>query len=200
MANFVTDRIRSIIFYPAYEWKIIAAEKRSLYSDFSGYAIPLIFYGALAKGVGSFFFVRNVLDIDAYRFSFPLVQMLIFLFMQIIIVITMTYFVYGLAGKLKSEKDFQKSGKLIIYALTPYFLSYIVANLNRHMSLALIPAVYAIILLAKGLNPVLKTDKQKIPSFIFILLLCFFGISYLLEFGFSFLTTWLFPDIVLQGG
>lgn len=198
MANFVPDRIKGIIFYPAYEWKLISAENRSLKEDFSGYAVTLIFYGALAKGIGSFFFVRNVLDIDAYRFSFPLVQMIIFMLIQLLVVMIMTFAVYGFSRKFKSEKDFTRSGKIVINALTPYFLSYMIANLNRHLELALVLSVYSIVILAKGLPIVIKTPKHKLPAFLFILLIFFFGINYYLEIGFSFLTTLLFPDIIMQ--
>lgn len=196
MANFTGERIKSLTFYPGYEWKIISAETRSLKEDFFGYALVLILIGAAAQAIGSFFFVRNVLDIDAYRFSFPLTKALCYIIMQILTVLFLTFMVNGIAGKFNSDKDFIKSGKLVIYALTPFFLCYMLVNLDRRLVLAMIPALYSIYLFATGLPTLLKTPKHRMPAFLFITVLSALGINYLLEMGFAFLTTLLFPDIL----
>lgn len=198
MANFTSERIKSILFYPAYEWKIISAEKRTLKEDFSVYALNLILFGAISQAIGSFFFVRNVLDIDAYRFSFPLVKAIFYLLMQIFTVIILTFFVNGLSGKIAQQKDFIKSGKLVIYGLTPMFLCYIISNLSSQLMLALIPAFYSLWLFAKGLPVMLKVDRQKIPGFLFIIAISILGINYLLDIGFDILTSVIFPDIFIK--
>jgi len=198
MANFTLERIKSILFYPAYEWKIINAEKRTLKEDFSGYALNLILFGAISQAIGSFFFVRNVLDIDAYRFSFPLVKAFFYLLMQIFTILILTFFVNGFSGKLAPQKDFIKSGKLVIYGLTPMFLCYMISNLSSQLILALIPAFYSLWLFAKGLPVLLKTDRLKIPGFIFIIALSTLGINYLLDIGFDILTSMIFPDIIIK--
>lgn len=200
MANFVTERIKSILFYPGYEWKIIAAEKRSLKDDFFGYALILILLGAASQAIGSFFFVRNVLDIDAYRFSFPLMKAVSFLFIQIFTVLILTFFVHGVAVKFKSNKDFVKSGKLVIYGLTPLFLCFMIANLNTGLLLALVPAIYSLFLFAKGLPALIETNESKIPAFVFLFALMALGINYLLEIGFTLIAQQLFPDITLAPG
>lgn len=192
------ERIKGIIFYPGYEWKIIAAENRTLKEDFSGYAMNLILLGAAAMAIGNFFFVRNVLDIDAYRFSFPLVKAFFYIIMQILTVIVLTFFVNGTARKFASQKDFIKSGKLVIYTLTPFLLCYALANLDRRLIIVMLPAFYSLYLFAKGLPILLKSDSLKVPSFVFIFALMTLGINYLLEMGFAFLTTLLFPDILVR--
>lgn len=200
MASFVTERIKSILFYPGYEWKIIASEKRSLKDDFFGYALILILLGAASQAIGSFFFVRNELDIDAYRFSFPLMKAVSFLLIQILTVLILTLFVHGVSGRFKSNKDFVNSGKLVIYALTPLFLCYIVANLNASLLLALIPAVYSLFLFAKGLQTLIETNSNKIPAFVLLFALMVLGVNYLLEIGFTLIALQLFPDILLVPG
>lgn len=196
MTKFVLDRIKSIIFYPGYEWKIITAEKRNLKDDFFEYGLSLIMAGVVAQAIGSFFFVRNVLDIDAYRFSFPLTKALIYLLMQIITIIIMTFFVNGLAGRFSSKKDFVSSGKLVIYSLTPFLLCYILVNLDRRLIISMIAAFYALFLFAKGLPILLKTPNHKIPAFVFLFTLGILGVNYILEMGFAYITTLLFPDIL----
>jgi hypothetical protein len=196
MANFLSERIKSIIFYPAYEWKIIAAEKRTLKEDFSGYAVKLILIGAAAQAVGSFLFVRNVLDIDAYRFSYPLVKALFYIIMQMLTIFLLTFFINGVAGRFASQKDFIKSGKLVIYALTPFLICYILANLDRRLIIVMIPAFYSLYLFTKGLPVMLKTAPLKVPSFVFIIAITALGINYLLEMGFAFFSALIFPDII----
>ncbi|HLO92123.1 MAG TPA: Yip1 family protein [Lentimicrobium sp.] len=200
MSNFVRERIKSIIFYPGYEWKVIAAEKRSLKEDFFAYSLTLIILGGASKALGSFFFVRNVLDIDAYRFSFPLSQAFSFILIQIVTVLILTFFIHGVALKFASVKDFVKSGKLVIYGLTPLFLCYIIANLDSSMILALIPAFYSLFLFAKGLPVMINTRNDKVPTFTFLIALMALGINYILEVGFSILIHLIFPDISLIKG
>lgn len=192
------ERIKGILFYPGYEWKIIASEKRTLKEDFSGYAINLILFGAATMAIGNFFFVRNVLDIDAYRFSFPLVKSLFYIIMQILTIVILTFFVNGTAGKFASQKDFVKSGKLVIYALTPFLLCYMLVNLDRRLIIVMIPAFYSLYLFAKGLPILLKTASLKVPTFVFIIAIMTLGMNYLLEMGFALLTTLLFPDILAR--
>ncbi len=191
------ERIKGIIFYPGYEWKIIAAEKRTLKEDFAGYAINLILFGAATMAIGNFFFVRNVLDIDAYRFSYPLVRALFYILMQVLTVMILTFFVHGTARKFASQKDFVKSGKLVIYSLTPFLLCYMLANLDRRLIILVIPSFYSLYLFAKGLPIILKTEPLKVPTFVFIIAIMTLGVNYLLEMGFAWLTTLLFPDILV---
>lgn len=196
MANFTLERVKSILFYPAYEWKIINAEKRSLKDDFTGYALNLIIAGSVAQAIGSFFFVRNVLDIDAYRFSFPLVQAIFFILMQVMTIFILTFFVHGMAKKFKSKKDFVKTGKLVIYSLTPLFIASIAANLDYRLTMLLSIAFYGLYIAAKGAPVIIETNKDKVPGFILILALSALGIIYFLGLGFNYLTTLLFPDLV----
>lgn len=197
MANSILDRIKSIIFYPSYQWKIIAAEKRTLKEDFNNYALTIILIGAAAQALGSFFFVRNVLDIDAYRFSFPIVQAVFYIIIQTLTVFILTFFVFGMSKKFQSQKNFANSGKLVIYSLTPLFLCNIIVNLDHRLVFLLIPAFYGLYIFAKGLPLMLKTNLHKIPAFLFIIAISALGILYLLGNVFELLTRLIFSDITV---
>ncbi len=196
MSSFFLERVKSIIFYPAYEWRIISAEKRSLKEDFFGFCLTLILLGAAAQVLGSFFYVKNVLDIDAYRFSFPLTKAVSFIIVQMLTVIILTFFINGTARKFASDRDFVRSGKLAIYGLTPYFLCYIIANLDHRLILAMIPAFYSLYVFAKGLPVLLNTAHTKVPSFVFLIAMMVLGCNYILESGFNLLISLIFPDIL----
>lgn len=198
MRDFFINRLKGIIFYPEYEWKIINAESRSLREDFSSFALNLILIGAISQLIGSFFFVRNVLDIDAYKFSFPLLTSLFYIIKQAITIIILTFFVNGVAAKFKSSKDFVKSGKLVIYSLAPFLVAYAISNINRHLILVMIFGLYSLLLFSKGLPILIKTPKHKLPAFLFIFFIGTLGINYILETGFTLLISVIFPDILMK--
>ncbi|HOI88623.1 MAG TPA: hypothetical protein PLV51_12240, partial [Lentimicrobium sp.] len=62
--KFPAERLRNLLLFPSYEWKVISLENVSLRETFSSVIMKLIFAGAVAEFAGSFFYVRNVLDID----------------------------------------------------------------------------------------------------------------------------------------
>lgn len=124
-SNNSRGRIRNMLLFPKWEWKVINLEKRTLKETFISYALPLVLLGSVSEFIGSFLFVRNVLDIDAYRFSLPLIHTGFFIFLQVLTIMLTTVFVYGLSGSFLSIKDYSRSGKIVIYSYTPVYLLYI---------------------------------------------------------------------------
>ena len=188
-------RIRNILLFPKWEWKVIQLEKRTLKETFVSYALPLILLGAISKFAGSFLFVRNVLDIDAYRFSLPLIHAGFFIFLQLLTIMLTTVFVYGLSGSFMSVKDYSKSGKIVIYAYTPVYLLYILANLHSSLAFLMLPGFYALILLWTGLPVLLQTPVNKLPGFVIIIVISVFGIQYISGLLLNYLTVLIFPGV-----
>jgi hypothetical protein len=189
-------RIRNIILFPRWEWKVISLEKRTLKETFVSYALPLILAGAVSQFIGSFLYVRNQLDIDAYRFSLPLIHAGYFIFLQIITLMLTTVFVYGLSSKFMSQKDYSKSGKLVIYSFTPIYILYILANLHSALTIVLLPGFYAIYLFWTGLPIMLATSARKLPAFVFIIVISVSGILFISTRLLSLLTSLIFPGVV----
>jgi len=189
-------RIKNILLFPRWEWKVINLEKRSLKDVFVSYALPLIFAGAASQFIGSFLYVRNEMDIDAYRFSLPLIHAGYFIFLQVLTLMLTTVFVYGLAGRFMSVKDYSKSGKLVIYSFTPLYLLYILANLHSSLGIIMLPAFYSVFLFWTGLPVLLNTGARKLPAFIFIILISVLGILFISSRMLALLTTLIFPGVV----
>lgn len=188
-------RLRNIILFPRWEWKVISLEKRSLNEVFVTYAFPLILAGAISQFVGSFLYVRNELDIDAYRFSLPLIQAAFFIILQTAIIILATAFLFGMSGKFSSTKDYSRSGKLVIYSLTPLYLLYIIANLHASLIWTLIPGFYAVFLMWTGMPVMINTHALKRPAFIFIMLISVLGILSVTTRLLGVLTAYIFPGV-----
>jgi hypothetical protein len=189
----ILQRIRSIILFPKWEWKTINLEKRPLKDVFMSFAFPLILIGAASQFIGSFLFVKNEMDIDAYRFSLPLIHAGYFIFVQVVTLMLTTVFVFGLSEKFQSEKDYSRSGKLVVYSFTPVYLLYILANLHVSLGFIMIPALYSIVLFWTGLPIMLHTPARKVPAYVFILFISVFGILFISSRLLAFLSSLIFP-------
>ncbi|MBW6489817.1 MAG: hypothetical protein K0B15_01355 [Lentimicrobium sp.] len=188
-----TERLKNLLLFPSYEWKIISLEKRSLIEHFSQFIFNLILVGAVTQFIGSFLYVRNILDIDAYRFSFPLVQAVFYVFMQIFLLLAGSFFVNQMAPSFGSVKLFKNSALLVFYSSTPLLMMYVIANLNPTFFLALIPGLYALYLFWGGLPLLLKTKESKRFSYVLLYFIFQAGILWGLSLIFGFITKVLFP-------
>jgi hypothetical protein len=157
------------------------------------FAFPLILIGAASQFIGSFLFVKNEMDIDAYRFSLPLIHAGYFIFVQVVTLMLTTVFVFGLSEKFQSEKDYSRSGKLVVYSFTPVYLLYILANLHVSLGFIMIPALYSIVLFWTGLPIMLHTPARKVPAYVFILFISVFGILFISSRLLAFLSSLIFP-------
>lgn len=190
------SRIRNILLFPHFEWKVINLEKRSLRDVFVNYALPLILAGSASQFIGSFLYVRNDMDIDAYRFSLPLIHAGYFIFVQVLTLMLTTVFVFGLAGKFMSQKDYSKSGKLVIYSFTPVYLLFILANLHASLGIIMVPGIYSVFLFWTGLPVLLHTETRKLPAFVFIIVISVLGILFISSRVLALLTSIIFPGVI----
>jgi hypothetical protein len=191
----ILSRIKNILLFPRWEWKVIKLEQRPLKDAFVSFALPLIMIGAASQFIGSFLFVKNELDIDAYRFSLPLIHAGYIIFVQVLTLMLTTVFIYGLAGKFLSEKDYSLSGKLVIYSFTPVLILNILGNLHASLAIIMIPAFYAVFLFWTGLPVMLHTETRKLPAFVFIILISVLGILFISSRLLSLLTLLIFPGV-----
>jgi len=187
------ERLKSLLLFPSYEWKVISLEKRSLSDDFRQFTFRLIVAGALAQFIGSFIFVRNVLDIDAYRFSFPLVQSFFYIFIQTGLLMICSFFVKKMARKFKSIPDQKAASRLVIYSATPLLMMFVIFNLSQVLFLALLPGFYSLYLFWSGLPILMKTDQSKRISFTFLYFIFMSGLFWSFGKLFGFITGILFP-------
>lgn len=186
------ERLKNLLLFPVYEWKVISLEKRALSDVFTTYVWRLILAGGFAQFIGSFFYVRNVLDIDAYRFSFPLVQALIYVAVQFLVIIVGSLFIRGIAFRFKSEKSLIKAVKLFAFSYTPVLIVFIIANLHQVLLIALLPGVYAIYLFWTGCQEMLSTPKTRRLSFSMIYMIVTLGLLFIFTRMFGYLSSLIF--------
>lgn len=186
-------RLKSLLLFPTYEWKVISLEKRPLKEDFKQFAFRWVLFGALAMFIGSFFYVRNILDIDAYRFSFPLVQASFYIIIQTLLLFLSSFVVNRLAPRFGSVRHYGSAAKLVFYSSTPLLMMFILVNLNSVLILALIPGFYAYYLFWVGLPVLLKTREPKRLSFVLIYMIFTLGSFSIFSQVFKLVSQVLFP-------
>ncbi len=190
--NAFFERLKNLLLFPSYEWKVISLEKRTFREMFASFGWILILAGAIAQFAGSFFYVRNVLDIDAYRFSFPLVQAIIYLVVQILVIYTGSAFMKAAAGNFKGIRSFDKAARLFAFSYTPVLLMFIVANLHHKLNFLLIFGFYSVWLFLKGSEQLLSIPKARIPAFTFLYIISAIGSVYIFTRLFGLLTSLIF--------
>ena len=192
------ERLKSLLLFPKYEWKVISLEKRPLKDDFNQFAFRWVLFGALALFVGSFFYVRNDLKIDAYRFSLPLVQAAFYIILQTLLLLIASFVVNRLAPRFGSVRHYASAAKLVFYSSTPFLMMFILVNLNRVFFLALIPGFYSFYLFWVGLPILLKTREPKRIAFVAIYMIFTLGSFSILSMVFGFVSQMLFPGSILN--
>ncbi len=192
-----TGRLKSLLLFPTYEWKIISLEKRPLKDDFKQFAFRWVLFGALAMFIGSFIYVRNILDIDAYRFSFPLVQASFYIIIQTTLLFLSSFVVNRLAPRFGSVRHFGSAAKLVFYSSTPLLMMFILVNLNSVFFLALIPGFYSYYLFWVGLPVLLKTREPKRIAFVAIYMIFTLGSFSILSKVFGLVSEILFSGVSL---
>lgn len=196
-----TERLKSLLLFPGYEWKIISLEKRPLKDDFNQFTFRWVLFGALALFIGSFFYVRNDLRIDAYRFSFPLVQAGFYVIMQTILLFATSIVVNRLAPRFGSVRHFRSSARLVFYSSTPLLMMFILINLNHALIfLAVIPGFYSYYLFWVGLPVLLKTREPKRIAFVAIYMIFTMGAFTLLSKVFGLVSEIVFPGSIIAMG
>ena len=190
--NAFFERLKNLLLFPGYEWKVISLEKRALSDVITTYVWRLILAGGFAQFIGSFFYVRNVLDIDAYRFSLPLAQAFIYIAVQFLVIITGSVFIRGIALRFGSEKNLAKAVKLTAFSYTPVLIVFIIANLHQVLLVALLPGVYAIYLFWKGCQYMLSTPGNRRLSFSVIYLIVMLGLLFVFTRLFGYLSSLIF--------
>ncbi|MGE3142791.1 MAG: Yip1 family protein, partial [Hyphomonadaceae bacterium] len=168
----IVDRAKNILIQPRAEWERIAAERTGLSAMLTGYVLPLAaiaavcsFLGLSFIGVGGFGFSYRMPLIDAG------VGAAVQVVMSLIGVWVMGLIVNALAPTFASAQDQTRANQLIVYSSTAGFLGGVFSLLPALSILALLAAIYGLVLLYLGLPRLMKTPEDKrLPYFITILI------------------------------
>lgn len=158
----LVDRVKNILLKPQSEWDVIATEPADVTKLYTGYALPLIVLAAVASLIGSVLIGHSFLG-ASYRV--PLVSGVMFAVFQVaaglIGIFLMAFVANALAPTFGSTQDQGQAHKLAVYSATAGLVGGLLAILPPIAPLAIIAAIYSLVLLWIGLPRLMKTPEDK---------------------------------------
>jgi hypothetical protein len=179
------QRVKNILFKPRLEWDLIAAEKNSFRSLFTGYVLPLALPGAVAAMIG-----WTAFGVDSVFVTMKGIRWGIYHALDILLGFTLTIVLASLVVDLLapyfgSEKNLNQSAKLVCYSYTPVMLGMLLSIFPNLAFVGYLFGLYGFYLWWLGLGPLKKTPEEKqVPYMIvsvILIIVVFAGISSLIE-------------------
>lgn len=177
----IVERAKNIIFKPADEWNVIAAEPATIGRLFTGYAMPLaliplvsaiLFTGLLGisaadmMGLGGGIMSMGITAIAGMAIvSFVLSLVTLFLMATIVKLVSPSF---------NGTSDNVQAMKLMTYASTPSWVVALVSWIPFLGALLSFAAIaYVVYLIYLGLVPVLGVPKEKVAGFTVVIVLIY---------------------------
>lgn len=155
-------RVRNILLQPRAEWERIATERPSLQSLLIGYVLPLAVLGAVAGFIGLSF-----VGVGAFGYSYrvPVITGAVSAVLQVVMTLASVWLLGLIANMLApnfgSQADEVRAHQLAAYSCTAGLLGSVLTILPALSILALVGAIYSLVLLYLGLPRLMKTPEDK---------------------------------------
>lgn len=170
------NRVKGILLTPKEEWIAIGQEEKSIPSIILQYLLPLALIQVLSIFIGLSFFSGSL------GISYGLYYAII-IFVQLVATICLNALIAdALAPTFKSEKNFSRSIRLMIYAGTPVYVGSLLSIIPIIGWLgALAGGIYSIYLLFVGLPILKKTPRDMTAGYLVILIISLLVLYFLLQ-------------------
>jgi len=169
------DKVKNIIVTPKEEWEVIATavtERRNL---FINYALPLIVVAAIGKFIGASSYGLGHSVYSGFMTAIAyIISTLGGLYIAAVVI-------NELAETFHTQRDFDAILKLVVYAATPAYLATFVASLHPMLSFTGLFGLYSLYLFWLGVDPLLKTPKEKKVGYVTVSLLITVAAIFLLQ-------------------
>jgi len=176
----LVDRAKNIIIKPDDEWAVIANEEPNIQQILLGYVLPLALIPTIAVIIGWGLVGTFGFTSFTYGIAMGLVQ-LINAFLSVLVT---GFVIDALAGSFGSQKNMGRAVQLVAYSMTPVWLAGILNIFPAIGWLGGLIGLYGLLLLYKGLTPMMKTPEDKRIGYlivsIIILIVVYFVIAAIL--------------------
>jgi hypothetical protein len=165
------ERIKNILFNCKTEWLKIDKDNASNGKVFMSYVLPLALIPAVCIFIGYGVIGHSVFGYRVHSIEWGIRQAIVqFVTMAGGVYLT-AWIINMLASSFSSVKDFNKAFALVAYSYTPALIGgilYIYPNISW---LASICSIYSLVLLYKGMQPMMKTPAEKNAGYFVVSLL-----------------------------
>lgn len=181
--NFIVNRLRNIIYFPAKEWDVIKDEKHEIQKILITYLIPIILTIGLADLLGGLIFE------SFFSVTFRTLSAIIAMLIPFVTILISSFLISFLAPSFGAKNDLSSSLKLVAYSYSIQLILSIIINLLPFLSILGIIGFYYIFIIWHGVIPVMQVSVEKRVSFTILSVLIILVISILCSFLFSLLLT-----------
>jgi hypothetical protein len=174
----VVERVKSILFTPDTEWKVIAQEPGDPAYLFTNYVVFLAAIPAIAGFIG--LSIVGVSPPNGSTVRVPLLAGLIHAIVGYLLTFVIVYVVAViidmLAPTFAAEKNFANALKLAVYSYTPAWVAGIFMLMPGLRFLGIL-GLYGLYLLWKGLPPLMNAPQEKSLGYAAAIVACAIVIS-----------------------
>jgi hypothetical protein len=161
------ERVKNIIVTPKTEWEVISSESSTAQQVIMSYIVPLALAAAAAAFIG-YGFLWSFATI-----GWGIYHAIVVLISTILAVLVAAFVVDALAPSFGSEKNFDRSVRLVAYSYTPSLIGALLAIYPPISFVGGLFGLYGIYLWYLGLTPMKRTpdDKKVIYMIISVIVL-----------------------------
>ena len=155
------ERIKNLIVSPKSEWKLIENEEHPHGTVFINYVLPLSLIPAIAAFIGYGLIGYSFFGVQIHIIGWGIKQALVQWSSIVLGIYFTAIIINSLANKFDAKNNFNKAFALVAYSYLPFCLGGVFYILPFLSWLALITGIYSLYLLYIGMQPLMKTPKEK---------------------------------------
>ena len=181
--NAIIKRVIAIITKPNDEWQVIKNETMSIADMFTKYAIILAAIPAIAGFIG---YGLIGISVGFGTFRIPLGRCLIwaiFMYALSLVGVYLTAFIMdALAPSFGSQKDMNRSLKVVVFSWTPVWIAGILYIIPSIAVIVWIASLYALFLLYTGMKSLKEPPQDKLMGYFIVTLVINVVVLFLVGF------------------
>ncbi len=196
----IISRAVRITLIPSHQWKVIRDEvctPRSLLWD---YGFPIILFSAIGRTIGVFFSLFPVLGISLKLFLVLFVNLVAWVLIPYLLVLSASYVLYWGLPKLGIENDLVRSVKLVVYTFTPVFIFTFFVYLHPLLRILIPMGIYVFIAYTLyvfwyGVRELYEVPLEKKVRLIVVAVALAFGAMFVAQHLFGLLMNFMIPGM-----
>lgn len=175
----IVERAKNILINPKKEWDVIDRETTEVPQLLTGYLLLLALIPAVASFIGYWLVGYKVPYVGHVggSFAFGLKQGILAFVAPVVSVFIAAFVINALADSFASQKDFRRAMQLVVYSYTASLVAGVFNILPSLGILATLAGLYGLYLLYLGIEPMMKTPKDKVTTYFIVSLLVMIVVS-----------------------
>ncbi len=169
----IVERVKNILINPKQEWEVIDKESTDIPKLITGYLLILALIPAVASLIGYWLVGYRVPFVGHVggTFAFGLRQAIVAFATPVISVFIAAFVINLLAESFASQKDMRRAMQLVVYSFTASLVAGIFNLIPSLGIIGLLAGLYGLYILYIGLQPMMKTPKEKVTTYFIVSLL-----------------------------